>query len=184
MDAFIGEIRIFPYSYAPDGWFWCNGASLPVMAYPALYSLIANTYGGDRNNFNIPDLRGLAVVAATQTTAPLGLSTYAMGEVFGTTDVTVPLVQHTHQAKSGYLATATKLEQGTAHAVVFTSSGNLDFAPPGTSPTVAMAPTSLGLPVPAMGAPTTGTALPHNNIQPYQTLFFAINWNGYYPDYP
>lgn len=58
MDGFIGEIRAFAGSYAPEGWRICDGSSLNINAYPALYSLIGTTYGGDSVSFRLPDLRG------------------------------------------------------------------------------------------------------------------------------
>jgi microcystin-dependent protein len=39
------------------GWFWCSGDSLPVSAFPQLYNLLGNRYGGDGNTFRLPDLR-------------------------------------------------------------------------------------------------------------------------------
>jgi microcystin-dependent protein len=37
---------------------FCDGSSLAVAAYPALYAAIANAYGGDATNFLLPDCRG------------------------------------------------------------------------------------------------------------------------------
>ncbi len=71
MDAFLGEIRGFPYSFMPQGWAECNGALLPISQQTALFSLLGTTYGGDgRVNFAVPDLRGRAMVQCG--TGPLG----------------------------------------------------------------------------------------------------------------
>ena len=58
-EPFVGEIRMFGGTFAPMGWFFCDGRLLQVSQYQTLFALIGNTYGGDGvNNFNLPDLRG------------------------------------------------------------------------------------------------------------------------------
>jgi microcystin-dependent protein len=58
MEPFIGEIRLFPYNFAPRGWAVCNGAVLPINQYVALFSLLGTAFGGDgRATFALPDLR-------------------------------------------------------------------------------------------------------------------------------
>ena len=56
-DAIIGSISTFVGNFAPLDYFDCDGRSLPVQEYPALYSIIGTVYGGDGNHFNLPDLR-------------------------------------------------------------------------------------------------------------------------------
>lgn len=59
MDSYIGELRIFAGSFAPRDWMDCEGQLLSTSLYPALFSLIGTTYGGDGvNTFALPDLRG------------------------------------------------------------------------------------------------------------------------------
>src|SRR5438876_11782556 len=43
------------------GWLPCFGQTVPVAAYPLLYDQSVNGYGGDSQNFALPDLRGLFV---------------------------------------------------------------------------------------------------------------------------
>ena len=43
------------------GWLPCTGNPIPVATYPELYQAIGNTYGGDSQNFALPDLRGYFV---------------------------------------------------------------------------------------------------------------------------
>jgi len=58
MNPFIGEIRLFPYNFAPVGWAVCNGALLPINQNAPLFSLIGTMFGGDgRETFALPDLR-------------------------------------------------------------------------------------------------------------------------------
>lgn len=43
----------------PDGWLWCDGASLDRGEYPDLYHAIGTNFGApDETHFNLPDLRG------------------------------------------------------------------------------------------------------------------------------
>ena len=42
----------------PSGWLLCDGRSVPVASYPALFNVIGYIYGGSGSNFNLPDYRG------------------------------------------------------------------------------------------------------------------------------
>jgi microcystin-dependent protein len=58
-DQFIGEIRLFAGSYAPQGWMFCEGQILQINDHMALYAIIGCMYGGNcTSNFALPDLRG------------------------------------------------------------------------------------------------------------------------------
>ncbi len=58
MDTFIGTIMQFSWDWAPIGWEKCEGQILSVADYPALFSLIGGSYGGDgQHTFALPDLR-------------------------------------------------------------------------------------------------------------------------------
>ena len=57
-EPYVGEICEFAFPWTPQGWTECDGKTLPISQYQALYSLIGNTYGGDgHTNFAVPDLR-------------------------------------------------------------------------------------------------------------------------------
>lgn len=86
-DAFIGEIRYFAGNCAPRGWAFCDGQLLSIDQFPALFSILGTTYGGDgRTTFALPDARGRALVHASQ--GP-GLSYYSLGQTGGTEDLSV-----------------------------------------------------------------------------------------------
>ena len=58
MPPMIGQITLFPYEYAPEGWLFCHGAILPISENKRLFQIIGNTYGGDgTTTFAVPDLR-------------------------------------------------------------------------------------------------------------------------------
>ena len=57
----VGSVSTFAGTYAPMGYFDCDGRLLSVKEYPELFSIIYTTYGGDGvNNFALPDLRPFA----------------------------------------------------------------------------------------------------------------------------
>lgn len=58
MEYYVGQICHFPYHFIPYGFLPCNGRKLVINDYSALHALLGHTYGGDRYNFNLPDLRG------------------------------------------------------------------------------------------------------------------------------
>jgi microcystin-dependent protein len=97
IDAYIGEVALFGFGYAPNGWFACNGQYLPISQYQALFSLLGTTYGGDGiSTFALPDLRGR--VPMNQGQGP-GLSFNYIGESGGTESVSLQYSQmpsHTH----------------------------------------------------------------------------------------
>ena len=52
----LGTVLSFAGSNAPNGYLLCDGKSYAVADYPHLYAVIGNTYGGDTENFNVPNL--------------------------------------------------------------------------------------------------------------------------------
>lgn len=58
-DNTMGTIMIFAGNFAPQGWAYCNGATLEIQQYEALYAILGTTYGGDgATNFKLPNLVG------------------------------------------------------------------------------------------------------------------------------
>jgi microcystin-dependent protein len=56
----IGDIKLFPGNFAPQGWALCNGAFLPIAQNQALFAIIGTTYGGNgETNFQLPNLAGV-----------------------------------------------------------------------------------------------------------------------------
>ena len=105
-DAFVGEIRLLPYTFPPVEWLWCNGTNLPVAQYQALYAVIGLIYGGTANvSFKIPNMQG---------TVPIGLGTapgltprIQSANAVGATTVTLNNSQvpsHTHTLTAKYVA--------------------------------------------------------------------------------
>jgi microcystin-dependent protein len=172
-EPFLGEIRIMAFNYAPSGWTLCNGQTLPINQYTALFSLLGTTFGGDGiSTFQLPNLQGNAVVGAG---SGAGLSPYNVGQTGGQATHTLVLTEipgHTHTVNAASAAgTSTAPSAGSA------------FAPDGaTHPTKTYS--SAVAAGPAM-APTLiqngGSSQPHNNLMPYLVVNFCIALAGIYP---
>lgn len=58
----IGTILPYAGQTAPEGYLICDGESYARSEYPELAEVCRTTYGGDEDNFNVPDLRARAPV--------------------------------------------------------------------------------------------------------------------------
>ncbi len=59
-EDFVGEIKLFPYNFDPSGYIRCDGRTLNISEYNALYALIGTTYGGNGSTtFALPDMRSM-----------------------------------------------------------------------------------------------------------------------------
>src|SRR5580700_9938298 len=107
-EAYLGELRLFPYNFAPSGWAMANGQTLSIAQNTALFSLLGTTYGGNgTTTFQLPDLRGRVPVSMGQ---GVGLSPYVLGETLGVETVTLQVSQmpeHNHNVN----ATSAKANQ-------------------------------------------------------------------------
>ncbi len=117
MDPYIGEIRLFASTYAPQGWALCDGQLLPLNGNEALFALLGTQYGGDgRTTFGLPDLRGLVVCGTGQGT---GLNSYALAQTFGAATVPLAAAQtpHTHTVMASTLPAQSRTPTGNVFAV-------------------------------------------------------------------
>lgn len=169
-DPFVAEIRIFPFNFAPTGWARCDGQLMPLSQNTALFSLLGTTYGGDgKSTFALPDLQGRAPMHPGQ--GP-GLSLHDLGETGGSDTVTLlesEIPAHSHALMS--LGSPGNRTSPVGNSIARPSAGNA-YVPPGGAPLVSMAPEAL---------PPAGGDQPHNNLQPYLTLYFNIALQGVFP---
>jgi len=82
IDVIIPTGVILPFagttSYAlPDGYAYCNGASLSTTAQPKLFATIGYTYGGSGGNFSLPNLNTASGPFIRGGTGPSGSSIIA-----------------------------------------------------------------------------------------------------------
>lgn len=175
-DPFIGEIRMFGGNFPPRNWAFCNGQSLSISEYDALFALIGTTYGGDgQNTFGLPDLRGRIPVG--EGSGP-GLTPRVIGESAGTETVTLMQNQlPTHSHAANVTAVTGNLPGPTINAVpAALASPQVFYAvPSNVAPqphTVAMNPASIG---------PAGGNQPHDNIMPSLCVSFIIALAGVFP---
>lgn len=168
MAPYVGEIRMFAGNFAPNGWMFCEGQTLPIAENEVLFQLIGTTYGGDgEETFNLPNLASR--VPIHMGTGPDG-TTYQLGEMAGTEQETLTTQQipiHNH----AFLGSSTI---GTEAAAAGGFPANATTLQPYVqeTPSAAFAPTSI---TPA------GGSQPHENTQPFLCINFIISLFGVFP---
>jgi microcystin-dependent protein len=167
-EPFIGEIRMFAGNFAPNGWMFCEGQTLPISENDALFTLIGTTYGGDgQETFQLPNLASR--VPIHMGTGKDGI-TYQIGEMAGTESVTLTTQQiptHTHPL----IATPDVGGSATPTSNILAQSPNIK-AYKEVAPTQAMAANSVG---------PVGGSQPHENCQPFLCINFIISLFGVFP---
>lgn len=174
MDQFVGEIRIFPFNFAPHGWAFCDGQLLPLSQNTALFSLLGTTYGGNgTSNFALPNLQGMAPMHPGQ--GP-GLSLHALGETGGSdslTLITSEIPAHSHQAMGNAGAGSKE-----------SPAGDLWAYPRGRRTGNTYSDTTNLKMMSNQAIAPAGGSQPHNNLQPYLTMNFCIALEGVFPPRP
>ena len=166
-DQFVAEIRVFPFTFQPTGWAFCNGQLLPISQNTALFSLLGTFYGGDgKSTFALPDLEGRAAVHPSDQGGDFDV----IGQSGGSQTVTLlqsEIPFHTHVINA--------VDVAGDNAV---PTNNVLARYPGTYQTNTsanlqqMAPQSL---------PPTGGDLPHNNMMPSLVFNYNIALQGIFP---
>jgi microcystin-dependent protein len=169
-DPFLGELRLFPYNFAPRGWAFCNGQIMAISQNTALFSLLGTTYGGNgTTNFALPDLRSRLAVSSGQ--GP-GLSSYDLGQQSGIENVTLlqtqmPAHSHTVSAAANDAPASVTRPGGAVmarvNAAIYASAGDGSTTMAGNTTTVA------------------GGSVPVSVIQPLLALNYCIALQGIFP---
>ena len=161
-EPFLSEIRLFSFSFAPQGWALCNGQLLPINQNQALFSLLGTTFGGDgRVNFALPDHRA-------RTPIHVG-GGHTLGERGGEDAHTLSIAElptHQHTLSGTSTAAATNLPS----ALGYLGIANNTYAAPANL--VALAPAAIG---------NQGGSQGHLNDQPFLTINFCIALQGIFP---
>lgn len=181
MNSFIGEIRAFPYIFVPRGWVECNGQSLLINQFQALYAIIGITYGGDRYNFKVPNFQGAALVG-------VGINSqsgnaYAVNQRYGTEGVTLTnstLPYHTHdfKGKGGNDASRTSAPDANNQSYLT----NIGYQRPSDLKPIAayayrdvsQTPVTLHPATIANSVPGSDVVSPHENRSPFQVIRYCI----------
>ncbi|PMG29077.1 phage tail protein [Vibrio splendidus] len=62
-DPFIGSMCVTAADFCPEPYYMkAEGQYLPINEWQALFSLLGTNFGGDRTNFQLPDMRGRTAV--------------------------------------------------------------------------------------------------------------------------
>lgn len=188
-DQFLGEIRPFAGNFAPYGWMLCQGQTLPIQQYAALFSLLGTNYGGNgTTNFQLPNIAGVTLY--NQGAAP-GLSSYVPGETGGAESVAIvtsDMPSHNHQFVTDNAPLAVERSSDTsvpAAGISFLANGFTKSAAAGNGPTNGFVTTAAN---PATMAPTMlspiGGGQPHENRAPFLTISYCIALQGDFPARP
>jgi microcystin-dependent protein len=160
---FVGEIRIFGGSFAPQGWATCDGQLLAIAQNDVLFQLIGTTFGGDgEETFALPDLRGRIPIHQG--------NGHVLGDRAGVETVTLTgpqLPVHTH----AFAASTNLAQQSHPAGEVVAESANVQLYIE-DAPSIAMSPQAI-LPV--------GGSQPHDNLQPFLVVTFIISLFGIFP---
>jgi microcystin-dependent protein len=173
---FLGEIRIFGFSFPPKGWALCAGQTLSINQNTALFSLLGTTYGGNgQTTFQLPNLQGRVVLSSGQ--GP-GLTNRSLGETAGSPAVTVTTQQipvHNHSANcTNAPGSLTGTPLGTpVNQVWAADAGGVtqEYAPPPTT-LQTMHPNAIA---------NAGGGQPHENETPYLVINYSIALQGIFP---
>lgn len=172
-DCFIGEIRLWSGVRIPDDWALCNGQTMQVSQYQALFALIGTTYGGNgATTFQLPNLQGMLPIG--QGSGP-GLTPRTIGKTTGTATVTLgagTTPAHTHVMQASTAAGST----GTPDPTLVLAAPETNLYNNGSVATSVIALNDAAV---TPWGPTT--TQPHNNMMPSTSLNYIIALNGIYP---
>ncbi len=175
MDEYIGMITAFAGNFVPQGYFECDGRTLDIRQYTALYSLIGTTYGGDvtKNIFKVPDLRSRSIIGTGALPSQIAKRPGQSGgeEKVLLTQNNLPPHNHPYNALTG-----ARESKEPANNYIGTA-GGLFYAKKDASDTLIQMNAKM-----IAGAP--GASLPHNNMAPFLCITYAICWDGIYPPNP
>src|SRR3954465_345474 len=167
---YVGEIRMFGGNFAPNGWMFCEGQTLPISENDVLFQLIGTTYGGDgEETFNLPNL-------ASRVPIHMGTSagiTYQIGEMAGTEQETLTVQQipnHGHTLLASNVPGTTQAPGGGMYAQPTSSQSGLLMY--GLDSVAAMSAQAIG---------PAGGSQPHENTQPFLCINFVISLFGIFP---
>lgn len=167
-DAYIGEINVFAFNYAPEGWESCDGRALRIADHQALYALIGTTYGGDGvTTFNLPDLRSRTMLhrgASRPLGRPGGAEISASGQI----------PKHAH-------ALFASADPGSTNDPAGALPAALAIGSEATGSYFAYAANPVEKQLSAEALAPAGSSAAHDNMQPSLTVNFCIAVTGRYP---
>lgn len=174
-EPFVGEIRAFGFNYPPMDWAQCNGQSIPMAQYNALYALIGTRYGTAQSGyFVLPNLMGR--VALGQGAGP-GLTPRTLAQKGGSETVTLTmntgLPSHRHDINCDASADPESVSPINNY---ISSDGATQVYKKEINPQLEcqMAPTAVS---------SSGLGAAHQNRQPTLTMNYCIALVGLWPEH-
>lgn len=166
-EAFLGEVRIFSFAFAPKNWAQCNGQLLAIQQNQALFSLLGTMYGGNGvTTFSLPDLRGMVTLGFGNNQ----FGPWTQGQTGGEFNHTL---SQNEMPSHNHIVTASN-----AAGSQYSPQGNLSAQDPGgttmygSTPNTTLAPGAIA---------TAGGSQPHQNMMPCNTLNFCMALSGIFP---
>jgi microcystin-dependent protein len=175
-DPFIGMILPSAINWAPSGWAFCNGQTVSVQQYQALFSIVNTLYGGDgKTTFGLPNLQ--SYVPIHYGTGP-GLTPRPFTTTGGLENVTLNLTEipgHTHAAVGNDSA-----NQMDPTGLIWggdSTGSNPYYTNQTPSPTDRLQQGALS----TAGGGANGATMSHDNMPPVLALQYVIALEGVYP---
>lgn len=164
-EPFVGEIRMFPYTFYPENWADCNGQTLQIAQQQVLFAVIGTYFGGNGSTtFCLPDLRGRTPVH------PDSSQGVQLGTAWGLETVHIDLntmPSHSHSLMADTAPAGSNLPSGNVVAqteAAFYETVRTDM--------ISMDHNSISM---------VGGNGYHNNIQPSLGMRFCIALDGMFP---
>lgn len=185
-DPFIGEIRLFPYSFAPAGWAWCNGQKVGISNNPALNAVIGATWGGDQKTYFLLPKLDSQIVVGTGSAPNDSSHTFTLGMTnqgaAGVTLNSTALPSHSHLVNAKTV-TANYPTTMTQAPVAGSSWIGRPITPPTTYYKAYNNATQDSVLNPAVLGPSsaTTTVTAHENRQPFAYVPMCIALTGIFP---
>lgn len=179
---FVGQIEAFAFNFAPRGWMPCQGQTLPINQYQALFALLGTNFGGNGSTtFALPDLRGRVVMGRGDGN---GLTPRIVGQIVGEATHTILLGEtpaHNHllmTAPNG--STEANVDAPGGTLVLGSATATKGTAPDTINPYAPVPPTpTTGLSSSAISMTNGGQA--HSNMMPYLGIGYCIALSGIFP---
>ncbi len=179
----MASVDLWPLDWAPMYWSICDGKTLQITQYSALYSLLGTTYGGDgRTTFGLPDLRGRVPIGAGQQP---GAANYVLGRFGGRETVTLTsneMPSHSHAASGSVAPSAAIAGRGVTTSTDPTN--NYPATSPENTPvygTPASATAKMASNTVTVTVQASGSGQAFNVLPPYLVLRYIIALAGVYP---
>jgi microcystin-dependent protein len=171
-DFFLGQVMMTGFGYAQKGFAFCNGQTIGINQYQALFALLGTSYGGNgTSTFMLPNLQGRSFYGAGNSVdggwQPPPQPTGTVGGAEQVTVTTPNLPIHNHLI--GATATAGGNPRNADNSLLGTAGHNIYGL---SNPAVQLALGTLQ---------SAGGNAAHANMQPFQVINFNIALTGIFP---